>query len=260
MMLRLVVGGVIAAAAAFGWGEIDNLGFKPTSPQETPQLASEPARSRGYHADTSIVDSRDDASQSDEIRALLGTLKVAPKERGQRYHRDAFGDGWTDIDHNTCYTRNDILRRDLHDTKQKGRCKIISGTLDDPYTGMRIHYVAGPNTTDDVQIDHVVALKDAWGTGAQHMSAEQRIAFSNDPLNLLAVDGETNDDKGHQNAAEWLPPNAGFHCHYIARQIAVKARHGLWVTQSEHDAMATVLHDCPPAMRVSGDTVINADE
>ena len=96
-----------------------------------------------------------------------------------------------------------------------------------------------------MQIDHVVALSDAWQKGAQQWDATKRRAFANDPLELLAVDGPTNARKGDGDAATWLPPRKSFRCAYVARQIAVKARYGLWVTQAEHDAMARVLERCP---------------
>jgi hypothetical protein len=91
----------------------------------------------------------------------------------------------------------------------------------------------------------VVALSDAWQKGAQQLSTEMRTAFANDPLNLLATDGPTNTQKGDGDAATWLPPNKGFRCEYVARQVSVKARYGLWVTQAEHDTSAGILASCP---------------
>lgn len=196
-------------------------------------------------------------SGSTELLAMLNGLKVAKRERGADYDRNFFGEGWVDVDNNTCFTRADILSRDLEGVKKQGRCKVQSGTLHEPYTGKTIAYQSGKDTSEEVQIDHVVALLDAWGTGAQQWDETTRIAFANDPLNLLAVDGPTNDDKGHKNAAKWLPPNKSFHCHYVARQIAVKSRYGLWVTTDERDAMANVLKTCPYMMRVTGNTIVD---
>ena len=96
-----------------------------------------------------------------------------------------------------------------------------------------------------MQIDHVVALSDAWQKDAQQLSTEVRTAFANDPLNLQATDGPINTQKGAGDAATWLPPNKGFRCEYVARQVSVKARFGLWVTQAEHDAIAGILAGCP---------------
>lgn len=119
-----------------------------------------------------------------------------------------------------------------------------SGILADPYTGTTINFLRGSATSTAVQIDHVVALSDAWQKGAQQLTPEQRTAFANDPLNLQATDGPTNIKKGDGDAATWLPPNKGFRCEYVARQISVKATYSLWVTQAEHDAMARILADC----------------
>jgi hypothetical protein len=125
------------------------------------------------------------------------------------------------------------------------RCRVASGTLHDPYTGKTIGFVRGNSTSTAVQIDHVVALSDAWQKGAQQLTAAQRTALANDPLNLLAVDGPTNEAKGDGDAATWLPPNRSYRCQYAARQVSVKATYSLWVTQAEHDAIARVLASCP---------------
>lgn len=124
-------------------------------------------------------------------------------------------------------------------------CTVLSGTLDDPYTGKTITFKRGADTSAAVQIDHVVALGDAWQKGAQQLSAEQRKALANDPLELLAVDGPANQQKSDGDAATWLPSNKLFRCQYVARQVAVKAKYHLWVTQAEHDAIARVLSSCP---------------
>jgi hypothetical protein len=91
----------------------------------------------------------------------------------------------------------------------------------------------------------VVALSDAWQKGAQGWTGTRRTAFANDPLNLLAVDGPLNMQKGDGDTATWLPPNRPYRCPYVARQVAVKVTYGLWVTQAEKNAMATVLSVCP---------------
>ncbi len=96
-----------------------------------------------------------------------------------------------------------------------------------------------------VQIDHVVALSDAWQKGAQRISQSQREALANDPLNLLAADGPANQQKSDADAASWLPANKSYRCIYVARQIAVKATYKLWITAAEKDAMTRVLNTCP---------------
>jgi hypothetical protein len=178
----------------------------------------------------------------------LATLTIKGRAPRTGYDRALFGQAWADVDRNGCDTRNDILRRDLtrYTLKAGTRgCLVLKGTLNDPYTGTRISFVRGLATSSAVQIDHVVALSDAWQKGAQKMSQTRRTAFANDPLNLLAVDGPTNLRKGDGDAATWLPPRKAARCAYVARQIAVKHRYGLSVTAAERDAMVRVLTACP---------------
>ncbi|MEZ0446494.1 HNH endonuclease family protein [Cellulomonas sp. ICMP 17802] len=177
--------------------------------------------------------------------ALLPVKGRAPKSG---YDRELYGQAWKDVDRNGCDTRNDILRRDLTDQLLKpgtNGCVVATGTLLDPYSGTAIAFVRGQGTSSLVQIDHVVALSDSWQKGAQQWDAATREAFANDPLNLLAVDGALNQQKGDGDTATWLPPNKGYRCAYVARQVAVKYAYGLWVTQAEQDAMVRVLSTCP---------------
>lgn len=190
------------------------------------------------------------AAEADPGTALaaLATLEIKGRAPKTGYDRDQFGPAWADVDRNGCDTRNDVLARDLVDeTFEPGThdCVVLTGTLADPYTGSTIAFQRGNTTSSAVQIDHVVALSDAWQKGAQQLDAATRQRFSNDPLNLLAADGPTNQAKGDGDAATWLPPNTAFRCAYVARQVAVKAGYGLWVTQAEHDAIARVLDACP---------------
>jgi hypothetical protein len=177
---------------------------------------------------------------------LLATLPIKGRAPKTGYDRALFGQAWADVDRNGCDTRNDMLKRDLTDIKYTNSVpfKVRSGTLADPYTGTSISFLRGAATSSAVQIDHVVALSDAWQKGAQQLTTEQRTAFANDPLNLQSTDGPTNMSKGDGDAATWLPPNKSFRCEYVARQISVKATYSLWVTQAEHDAMARILGDC----------------
>ncbi|MGP6175271.1 GmrSD restriction endonuclease domain-containing protein [Corynebacterium sp. A21] len=179
--------------------------------------------------------------------ATLETLAVKGRAPKTGYEREQFGPAWSDTDHNGCDTRNDILARDLEqETFRPGThdCIVLSGVLADPFTATEIHFLRGQDTSTAVQIDHVVALSDAWQKGAQQLDKETRTLFANDPLNLLAVDGPSNSQKGDGDAATWLPPNNAFRCDYVARQIAVKARYHLWVTSAEKDAMARELSTC----------------
>ncbi|KAD3514967.1 DUF1524 domain-containing protein [Arthrobacter yangruifuii] len=180
------------------------------------------------------------------------------------YDREQFGPAWADTDHNGCDTRNDILARDLVDVVYKDgtkECVVASGTFLDPYTGTTIAFVRGNATSTAVQIDHVVALSDAWQKGAQQLTAEERRQLANDPLNLLAADGPANGSKSDGDAATWLPANKAFRCEYVARQTAVKAEYRLWMTQAEHDAIAAVLAGCPeePVPAREGTRAASAD-
>lgn len=186
------------------------------------------------------------AAEGDAAEALN---KIAVKGRAPKtgYERAQFGDGWES--QAGCDTRNIILRRDLIDIQTDDKdCKIMSGQLNDPYTGKTIAFMRGTTTSDDVQIDHVVALSNAWQTGAQTLTREQRVQLANDPLELLAVDGPANQQKSDGDAATWLPSNKAFRCQYVARQIAVKAKYQLWVTAAEKNAILQVLSSCPGQM------------
>ena len=200
----------------------------------------------GHSAVQSSV-SPEEVKSSPALEAL-GKLAVKGKAPKTGYQRDQFSEGWAEGP--GCNIRNFILRRDMTGviTRSETDCTVMQGTLQDPYTGKTIMFVNGPGTSDDVQIDHVVALSHAWQTGAQQISPDDRFRLSNDPLNLLAVDGPTNQKKGDGDAATWLPPNKDYRCRYIARQIAVKQKYTLWVTEAERDAMQRVLSGCPDQM------------
>jgi hypothetical protein len=175
--------------------------------------------------------------------AALEQLVVKGKGPKTGYDRDQYGPAWFDVDNNNCNTRDDILRRDLQERQMDGSCRVVAGVLfPDPYTGSPIRYVRGRSLVD---IDHVVALGQAWESGAAGWSFPQRVRFANDPLNLLAVSASANRQKGDREAAAWLPANRGFRCAYIARQIAVKLTYQLSVTSAEKAAMQRVLASCP---------------
>jgi len=166
------------------------------------------------------------------------------------YTRAQFGPDLTksDFDRNGCDTRNDILKRDLTKivVKEKTKsCVVMSGVLVDPFSGESINFAQGVKTSSDIQIDHLVALSNAWQTGAFMLTADQRKAFANDPLNLLAVKGKLNSQKGESDAATWLPPLKSYRCDYVSRQIAVKMKYKLWFTAPEKEAMIRILKTCP---------------
>lgn len=169
-----------------------------------------------------------------------------------KYDRNEFGKPWSDdvsVDsgHNGCDTRNDILARDLTDVEfkpAKRNCVVTKGKLNDPYTNTTIDFKRGRKTSDLVPIDHVVALGDAWYSGAYQWDADRRRNFANDPINLQATNRESNTQKSAKNAAEWLPPNTAYQCEYVGRQITIKSTYGLSVTPAEKTAMEKVLATC----------------
>ena len=180
--------------------------------------------------------------------AVLETLAVKGRAPKTGYTRAQFGPAWADVDRNGCDTRNDILKRDLTSITYRAKtrnCVVETGTLVDRYSGETINFVKGNTSSMEVQIDHVVALSNAWQTGAFKLTAEQRKALSNDPLNLFAVKGRLNSQKGDGDAATWLPPLKSFRCSYVAQQIAVKAKYSLWVRAPEKAAIVSILAKCP---------------
>ena len=218
------------------------------------------ATTTSEQADTTATTSTTVAADPDSNLAVdvLNILEVKGRAPKTGYSRDEFGPAWADVDRNGCDTRNDILNRDLEQVTYRDNtqdCVVLTGVLNDPYTATQINFQRGQDTSTAVQIDHVVALSDAWQKGAQQLTADQRRMFSNDPLNLLAVDGPANQQKGDSDAASWLPANRSFRCDYVSRQIAVKHRYDLWVTAAEKDAMVRVLDACPGQEVPTDDTV-----
>jgi hypothetical protein len=180
--------------------------------------------------------------------AVLETLAVKGRAPKTGFERSQFGPTWSDVDRNGCDTRNDILYRDLTSKTFKSgtqNCVVLTGILNDPYSGEKISFVRGVGSSMDVQIDHVVALSNAWQTGAFKLSYDKRLALANDPMNLLAVKGRLNSQKGDGDAATWLPPRKDIRCAYVAQQIVVKAKYQLWVTSAEKAAMVALLAKCP---------------
>lgn len=243
-----LVAAVLAASSLVGCVPSAGEQTVAAAPSRPPEVARRDARP-ATTSDAPARDARPATTSGASARSaarLLSSLPIKPRASHAGYDRGQFGAPWQDVDRNGCDTRDDILRRDLVDLRVepgKRGCVIEAGVLADPYTGEKIQFQRGRGST--VDIDHVVALGDAWSTGAADLDQATRVALANDPLNLLAVDASTNRAKGDDDAARWLPPNHGFRCAYVARQIAVKAKYGLWITADEHDAMAQVLAGCP---------------
>lgn len=174
-----------------------------------------------------------------EVLELLEVKGRAPKKG---YSREEFYDGWPTVD--GCSLRQRILKRELRETAVLDGCNVVAGEFDEPYTGEHM-VLTSKSDVAKIQIDHVVALSDAWQKGAQYMDKSVRYEIATDPLNLLAVDGPANEQKSDGDAATWLPSNKKFRCQYVARQVSVKYKYGLWVTEAEKEAISRVLASCP---------------
>ncbi|HNM84435.1 MAG: HNH endonuclease family protein [Mycobacterium sp.] len=188
------------------------------------------------------------------VDVLAGIPVVPLRIRGYDYRRAAFGDAWDDDNdapggHNGCDTRNDILNRDLVDKTfvDIKRCPqaVATGTLHDPYTNATIPFVRGNQVGASVQIDHIVPLAYAWDMGARDWPDELRLRFANDPANLLAVQGQANQDKGDQEPATWMPPNEAFWCQYSLQFLEVMRGYHLPVDQPSADRLRQAASTCP---------------
>lgn len=198
------------------------------------QRANEARSSR--NVDTSAVA---DGTISDLDNLTVNDNPTPP----EKYSRvEQFGPAWKDVDHNGCDTRNDILARDLIVRGMRNSCVVTAGQLADPYSGTWIDF--SKKEASKVQIDHVVALENAWQSGAYNLTQEDREALANDPNNLLAVNGHDNMAKGSKSADQWMPPNADYACTYASKQVQIKSRYALTVTTPEKQALADALATC----------------
>ncbi|RAX20099.1 HNH endonuclease [Actinomyces sp. Z5] len=192
-----------------------------------------------------------------------------------------FGQAWMDVDGDGCDTRNEILARDLTDADfsredgtqgiEAGRgqgaavcpdATVWSGTLHDPYTGSTVAFQRGQDTSDAVQIDHVIPLNYLYAHGAWQWDQRRRLLVANDPLNLLAVDGAANQEKSNCGPATcpagstetgtwttttgpgWWPDDVGYRCEYARRFVSVAAAYDLGLPDADAAALRTALTDC----------------
>jgi hypothetical protein len=237
-----VVGTVFILSSFFGCTDTS----EPERSVPAPSVTETPERESATPEPTpSATTSEPTTNASSPALTALATIPIKGRAPKTGYDRDLFASDW---DYSFgCDMRNKILRRDFIEFqfRSDSSCVIATGVLLDPYTGQTINFVRGVGTSNEVQIDHVVAVSDAWQKGAQQLSSAQRYAFYNDPLNLLAVSGSANAQKSDSDAASWLPSNKAYRCAFVARQVAVKISYNLWVTQAEYDAIDRVLRDCP---------------
>ncbi|PTW50249.1 HNH endonuclease family protein [Rhodovulum kholense] len=163
--------------------------------------------------------------------ALLTCTPVAPAPEPTvaPYTRAAFGPGWADPDGDCLDTRAELLAElsTVPVTLAPSSCSVRHGRWIAPYTG-KVVTEAG-----DLDIDHIVPLRYAWGHGAASWSAEKRARFALDPVNLLPVTASANRSKGARGPLEWLPPDPGFQCQYVLRFRRIARAYGLAHTAAE---------------------------
>lgn len=201
-----------------------------TQAQEQTQTAPATAPQTGSTTDTGGID----------------TVNVTPVQRIPDYDRDLFG-GWADTDDNGCRTRDDILARDMAEVTTEDGCKVLTGVLADPYSGKTVPFTFGPKTSQDVQIDHIVSLSAAWKAGAHAWDEDTRIRFANDPRNLLAVDGPTNNSKSDRGPASWMPSGAGnpaYDCQFATLYTDVLVAYDLTAPAEDIAALRKALGTC----------------
>ena len=194
-----------------------------------------------------VTEADEDSPLAVEVLEKLEVKGRAPKTG---YKREEFYGNWPTVD--GCNLRQRIIKREFGESAILDECNVIAGEFDEPYTGEHKKFTTREEISNGVQIDHVVALSDAWQKGAQYLEREVRYKIATDSLNLLAVDAAANEKKSDGDAATWLPSNKRFRCQYVARQVSVKYKYGLWVTEAEKEAILNVLSNCPnePAVGV----------
>lgn len=221
------------------------------------------------------TDAKSDAGAKTDTKAATGSWGSDPavwqagldatntiataKARPGGYDRERYFGGWASNGCGSATTRDTILARDLKGAVENPRCQVTSGTLTDPYTGRTIQFRRGRNTSSAVQIDHVVALLDAWESGARDWDQTKRVQYANSTDVLLASDGPANMAKGSgldvngtalyrpQDSGApdvWMPDNKAYRCDYMAKRATIKSKWGLTMTPREKQQTVSVLSQC----------------
>ena len=223
--VRRILAALVALGSLTTW-----LILNPKSYEAEPIAAS---------SDPVAVDPNDDTLAIN----VLETLPIKGRAPKTGYARTEFYQTWPTVD--GCNLRQRIIKREVGDSAKLDGCDVVGGTFTEAYTGEVRTYTTKAEFSKHIQIDHIVALSDAWQKGAQNLTAERRYELATDPLNLIAADSSANQQKSDGDAATWLPKNKAFRCQYVARQVSVKSKYSLWVTQAEHDAISKILSTCP---------------
>ena len=212
------------------------------TPSVDATTAASPVTTDGSLASPSTHSTPPSTGRPGAALAMVESLPVKGRAPKTGYSRAQFGPAWFDTDGNGCDTRDDLLRKYLQSATYEGSCIVLSGILNDPYTGKPVRYVRGG--FDEVDVDHMVSLSNAWQTGASFWPAAKRLALANDPLNLQPTVAWVNRQKSDADAASWLPSNKSYRCMFVARQVAVKHKYQLWLTPAEKSAIVSVLSRC----------------
>lgn len=239
-------------------------GHKDTAPKTDAGTTTTPKTDTGSNAaprtDTKAATGSWGSDPAVWQSGLDATNTIATaKARPGGYDRERYFGGWASNGCGSATTRDTILARDLKGAVKNPRCQVTSGTLADPYTGRTIQFRRGRNTSSAVQIDHVVALLDAWESGARDWDQAKRVQYANSPDVLLASDGPANMAKGsgldvngtslyrsqHSGAPDiWMPDNKAYRCDYMAKRATIKSKWGLTMTPREKQQTVSVLSQC----------------
>lgn len=240
-------------AATIGFIFTNPNSYEPASSNDTASAEEQPTASGPVSENNPTATSASQASENAPLALdVLEQLAIKARAPKTGYRRDEFYSDWPKI--SGCSLRQIIIKREAGNSAvlADDNCTVIAGTFVEPYTGQTLTFTEKSEFAKGIQIDHIVALSDAWQKGAQAISKDERYSLATDPLNLIAADSSANQQKSDGDAATWLPANKAFRCQYVARQVSVKYKYGLWVTQAEHDAIAKILTACPtePAIGV----------
>jgi hypothetical protein len=182
------------------------------------------------------------SAQGQDAADLLARLEIRDEGSRRGYDREDFGEGWT-TDAHGCTTREQVLAEESKAPITRGSdgCSVEEGRWLSLYDGDVLR------DPDDLQIDHMVPLAEAWDSGASEWDAERRERYANDMRRtgaLLAVSSEMNQSKSDQDPTEWMPPDRGVWCRYVNAWIVQKHGWHLTIDQAEHDKLAHVLATC----------------
>jgi len=169
-------------------------------------------------------------------KSYLSQLAVATPSNSPAYKRDYFN-LWIIIS-GQCNTRETVLKRDGTNVVTDSNCAAVSGNWVSPYDDV-------PTTlASDLDIDHLVPLKEAWVSGARDWTAARREQFANDLTRpqLVAVTDDLNQAKGDKDPATWLPPLDSFKCNYVVAWVQVKYYYSMTIDSAEKTALTNTLN------------------